>query len=121
MDGGRRDEKPTVSFGSVEVREYGRLLVEHPRCTDGLALGLDWKHSRQSQIMHIDLYEQIRRSQGRSERPLQKLSTYDRKVLLMKVGGYREQTLWKVFEKNFEANSEKEETTTNDADSIGDD
>ena len=103
LDGGVRNDKPTVSFGSVEVREHGRLLVEHPFCPDGLALGLDWEHSSKSQVMHIDLYERIRRSQGRrSNEPLERLCTFDRKLLLMKVGGYKEKMLWKVFQENLE-------------------
>jgi hypothetical protein len=112
LDSGRQDGKLSVSFGSVEVREYGRLLVEHPHCPDGLALGLDWKHSRRNQVMHVDLYERIRRSQGRkTSKALEKLCTFDRKVLLMKVGGYNENMLWKVFQKHMEACSNAGESS----------
>ena len=95
----RRGDKPSVSFGSIEIREHGRvLLVDHPSCADGLALGLDWKHAKKTIVWKIDMYENIRMVQGkRSGKPVQVLSSYDRSMLLMKVGGYKEKELTDVF------------------------
>jgi hypothetical protein len=94
-----------VSFGSVEIREHGRVLVDHPECLDGLGLGLDWKHSKKITVYQIDLYERVRKSQGkRDSQPVQKVCTYDKKILLMKVGGYKEKELWEVFKQTYKGN-----------------
>ena len=93
-----RGNKLSVSFGSIEIREHGRVLVDHPVCADGLGLGLDWKHAKKTIVWKIDMYENIRMVQGkRSGKPVQVLSSYDRSMLLMKVGGYKEKELTDVF------------------------
>lgn len=93
----------TVSFGSITIREHGRVLVEHPECNDGLALGLDWKHAKRDVRIDVDLFERIRSTQGkRGGVRCKQLCTYDKKVLLMKVGGYKERTLWKAFRESYE-------------------
>jgi hypothetical protein len=94
-----------VSFGSIEIRDHGRVLVDHPRCVDGLGLGLDWKHSKNITVYQIDIYERIRKSQGKiDDHPVQKVCTYDKKILLMKVGGYKEKELWEVFKQTYNGN-----------------
>lgn len=99
------EDSRAVSFGSIEIREHGRILVDHPACADGLALGLDWKHSKKVTVYQIDLYEKIRKAQGKRGQPSNKLCTYDKKMLLMKVGGYKEKALWEVFKKTCEGNN----------------
>lgn len=94
----RDKNPPTVSFGNVNIREHGRVLVEHPGCNDGLALGLDWKHAKRDIKIDVELFERIRSTQGkRGGVKCKQLCTYDKRVLLMKVGGYKEKTLWKAF------------------------
>ena len=90
----RRCDKPSVSFGSIEIREHGRVLVDHPSCADGLALGLDWKHAKKTIVTNVDAYEMKRTLQGkRSNKRARVLSSYDKSMLLMKVGGYKEKEL----------------------------
>jgi hypothetical protein len=91
----RRGDKPSVSFGSIEIREHGRvLLVDYSSCADGLALGLDWKHSKKTTVMNVDAYEMKRTIQGkRLNKCAEVLSSYDKSMLLMKVGGYKEKEL----------------------------
>ena len=93
-----RVDKPSVSFGSIEIREHGRVLLDHPSCADGLALGLDWKHSKKSTVMKVNEYEMKRAIEGkRSNKRVQVLSSYDKSLLLMKVGGCKEKELTDAF------------------------
>jgi hypothetical protein len=108
---GSRGDKPSVSFGSIEIREHGRVLVDHPSCADGLALGLDWKHSKKTIVMDVDAYEMKRMIQGkRSNKRVGVLSSYDKSLLLMKVGGYKEKELTDAFRTILQQDKEKELT-----------
>jgi hypothetical protein len=95
------EEPRSVRFGCVEIREYGRLLVDHPECRDGLGLGLDWKHSRKVTKLSIECFETVQRQKGRRKGRIEQLCTYDKKVLLRDIGGYSEMVLWEVFCKKF--------------------
>ena len=108
---GSRGDKPSVSFGSIEIREHGRVLVDHPSCADGLALGLDWKHSKKTIVMNVDAYEIKRTIQGkRSNKRVGVLSSYNKSLLLMKVGGYKEKELTDAFRTILQQDKEKELT-----------
>jgi hypothetical protein len=88
------ERRPSVSFGSIHIREYGRLLIDHPECQDGLALGLDWKHSQKDKVIGVDQYEKKRRFRG--QQPCPRLCIQDRTELLIEVGGYNVDKLWEV-------------------------
>ena len=45
-----------VSFGSVEVREFNRIAGDHPECTEGPPMSLDWKFVEQLPVS-LELYE----------------------------------------------------------------
>jgi hypothetical protein len=78
-----------VTFGSVEIREYGRVLTEHPECRDGLAIGIDWKHAKKSIRASVDAFEKMKYRKGnRGKKRMVKLSTLEKKDLLVDVGGY---------------------------------
>ena len=92
------EETRSVRFGYVEIREYGRILVDHPQCQDGLGLGLDWKFSRKEKKLSLECFETAQRRKGKREKTaIEHLSTYDRKILLKDIGGYSEKELWEVF------------------------
>ena len=82
-----------VTFRHVDIREYRRVLIEHPECKDGLALGLDWKHAQRTTRISIELFEHIRRKQGKGTKPLERLTFQERKKILVLIGGYREEIL----------------------------
>jgi len=106
-----QSDKLSVSFGSIEIREHGRVLLDHPSCADGLALGIDWKHSKKIIVMKVNEYERKRTIEGkRSNKPFQVLSSYDKSLLLMKVGGYREKELTDVFRTILHRDKEKQLT-----------
>jgi hypothetical protein len=97
-------ERPCVKFCHVDIREHGRILLDHPECKDGLALGLDWKHADNIRRIPIELYERIQQNQGkRSKKPLQRLSTMQKKVLLINIGAYRKENLWNAYCKSSQA------------------
>ena len=107
--GSSRGDKLSVSFGSIEIREHGRVLVDHPSCADGLALGLDWKHSKKSTVMKVNEYERKRTIEGkRSNKRVGVLSSYDKSLLLRKVGGYKEKELKDAFRTVLYQDTEKE-------------
>jgi len=86
------DTKTCVQFKFVEIREHRRILTDHPKCKDGVALGLDWKHSLRTTRISLDSYEKMRKSQGRrSIKSMKRLSFLEKQNLLVKVGGYQEE------------------------------
>jgi hypothetical protein len=86
------DRMKCVQFSYVEIREHGRILVDHPECKDGIALGLDWKHSPRTTRISLALFETIRNSQGRRTiKYMQRLSLLEKKNLLVDIGGYHEE------------------------------
>jgi hypothetical protein len=92
------EEPQSVRFGHVEIREYGRILVDHPLCKDGLGLGLDWKYSSKVKKLSLECHETKQKQNGKRENTaIEQLSTYDRKMLLKDIGGYSEKELWEVF------------------------
>jgi hypothetical protein len=83
------DRKTFVRFNFVEIREHGRILTDHPKCKDGIALGLDWKYTTKITRVSLDLFEKLRDSQGRKTiKSMHRLSIREKQNRLVKVGGY---------------------------------
>jgi hypothetical protein len=85
-----------VTFRHVDIREFKRVLIDHPECKDGLALGLDWMHGERTTRISIELFEQIRRKQGKGSKPAVRLSFQERRKILILIGGYREEILREI-------------------------
>jgi len=81
-------QRKSVSFSILEIREHALIIGDHPYCTTGLPLSLDWGHSRQTHVLNIDEYEG-RRAHRRSGINL-KTTYLERKNLLKRVAGLRE-------------------------------
>ena len=45
-----------VRFSTIHVQEYALTVGDHPICRDGLAISLDWSHSKE-QVFDIDDFE----------------------------------------------------------------
>lgn len=60
--------KKRVRFESIEVREYPMVIGDHPSCSYGVPVQLDWVHEK-TYIRELELYEFCRsgRRQGRKE------------------------------------------------------
>lgn len=82
--------KKLVSFGKVEIREYCRVLGDHPIPADGFPLSLGWAYNPTlvvREIMDDDDYRSTCPSKPR------RLRVGERKKLLKSIGGYTEQQL----------------------------
>lgn len=78
--------KKSVSFGVVSVREYNRIVGEHPETKVGppIALGHEFV---ENPTIHIDEFENSKPESKRSLR----MSSITRKNLLLNVWGYSEE------------------------------
>lgn len=70
----------TVSFQSVEIREYETTLVDNPACRNGPPIGLSWNYHQADAIEFFD-YESSRIFTRRSPRQLIIPKTYRQNVL----------------------------------------
>ena len=52
-----RKHRSSVSFGSVEIREFNRIVGDHPDCKLGPPLGIDWQYIQRQQVP-VDDFEQ---------------------------------------------------------------
>jgi hypothetical protein len=79
--------KPTarsVTFGHVHVRIHQRCISDHPACTNGPAIGIDWPSRTLRKPIDMDEWEMER---GRWRRPSDLvLSRHDREDLLREWG-----------------------------------
>ena len=79
--------KKSVSFASVHVREYNRILGDHPDVRVGPPISIGWEYTERS-AQHIDDYEANRHPSGRL-----RLSSITRKNLLHNVFGIPEEEI----------------------------
>ena len=70
----------TVSFSSLEIREFNMTLGDHPSAISGPPVALDWDQGAGARVVDLDEYERAR-SPRRKRRQL-KLSYKDRKGIL---------------------------------------
>jgi len=80
-DGSVATSTVSVTFGSVQIREYTRIPGDHPAVTDGVPLtfGRDYK---QNDDISIDDYEQKRQRQRRTKDNLRLNSTMRKFILI---------------------------------------
>jgi hypothetical protein len=55
-----------VSFSTIELRLYERVLSDNPACSTGPSIGIGWSYHDASVTLGIDEYEISREGQGRS-------------------------------------------------------
>jgi hypothetical protein len=80
-----------VSFNTITVREYGMILGEHPWCSFGPPVQMDWPYN-ELPTLDIDVYEALARRSGRRTPQDFVLPYYKRKHLLLRAG-YSKQEL----------------------------
>ena len=73
--------RKTVTFGQIEIHEHYLTLGDHPDCSCGFPIQLDWERVTSS-VQHVDDYELTRK-------PRQKLNclvvdSYDRRAIVSK-------------------------------------
>lgn len=88
-----------VRFSFAHVQEYAITVGDHPICRDGLALSLDWNHSKE-QVYDIDDFEFNRRrknhKRGIRRRRVSKLDYFQRREILNRVGSYSNSDLSRI-------------------------
>lgn len=78
---------PRVSFGAIHVREFERVIGDHPECKIGVPISLGWGY-HQTEPVSIEQYEndQVSKFKGR-------MSSITRKNILHNVYGYSEEEI----------------------------
>jgi len=75
----RPGHKKSVSFASLDIREYNIVIGDHPCCTMGCPLSLGWEYSESSSLS-LDQYEATR-SPRRNRRDLRTTCEQRRQIL----------------------------------------
>lgn len=81
-----------VSFHSVDVREYDRIIGDNPSCRSGPPLSLDWSYSKESQ-KDLDEYEIERSSSRVDQKSKLFVNKYKRRNMLAFHWGHTEEEM----------------------------
>lgn len=73
----------TVSFSTIQIREYELILGDHPYCSNGVPTCLGWDHIELDAI-DIDRYEHVRGPRRKSAAKQFRISAIARKDLLVR-------------------------------------
>lgn len=96
----------TVSFKSLEIRNYNLTLGDHPSASTGPPVMLDWNHERE-EVVDLEVYERAR--QPRRRRRQLKLSLKERQEILT-AKGFSISDISKAWEKALEIRKQRYET-----------
>jgi len=96
--------RKAVGFSNVEVREYAITVGDHPCCSQGCALTLDWDYNPTATITALDTYE-ASRAPRRRHRDNLRTSWEERRRILSQEGGCSEGELRKAQRKLHRARS----------------
>ncbi|KAL3788761.1 hypothetical protein ACHAW5_002403 [Stephanodiscus triporus] len=67
----RTPEAKLVKFTMVELREYARVLSDHPSTSSGAPIGIGWKYDpKDTTSLDLNLYERSREGLRRTKRQL---------------------------------------------------
>lgn len=85
-----RKSHRSVSFDSIFVREYDRVLGDNPACAKGPPISIGWQYESKDSLP-LEVYEQTKPS-GRTKRQLH-LSASRRKTMLLRDWNFHEKEL----------------------------
>mmetsp|Transcript_52327 Transcript_52327/g.61091 ORF Transcript_52327/g.61091 Transcript_52327/m.61091 type:complete len:192 (+) Transcript_52327:106-681(+) len=88
-------DQVTVSFSTVQVRHYDVTLGDHPDCTDGPPISLDWTYD-ESIPVELNSYESDRLIRGRIRIAPTRISCAVRKNLMSWCGGFTKREILKA-------------------------
>lgn len=91
-------KKRTVSFGPIHVRQYERIVGDHPDTRVGVPLAIGWAYN-EDECMSIERYEVARARRGRANF---RLTSITRKNILLNVYGLPKEDIMRA-----EAETEK--------------
>jgi hypothetical protein len=84
---GRRSPRSSVSFGQVQVRQYVRVLGDHPACCDCLPLGLSWERSGDDTVFDVEEYHKVKASPEDCTRGQEQERKYEKRIILSQSAG----------------------------------
>lgn len=100
-----------VSFGTVEIRRYQRILGDNPSCSSGPALSLDWDYEDDlTSSKSVDDYEYYRGR--RLDDTEMVLTRYEREELLLDLG-YSRKEIAEAVRKNVNIKNRRRQTVNN--------
>lgn len=98
----------TVRFGSVQVREYDRIVGDHPDTKYGPPIGIGWDYEIQSELS-LDDYENTRKA---TRQGVRRLTSMTRRNILRNVDGVTEDDIQHAENEVQRIKQQREETKT---------
>ncbi|KAL3917326.1 MAG: hypothetical protein SGILL_004763 [Bacillariaceae sp.] len=100
---------PLVSFGDVQVREYERIVGDHPDVKVGVPLSISWAFV-QKEPMSLEQYEDLPKRRGNL-----RMTSITRKNILHNVFGIPEEEIRQAEVENRKINKKREQTSKQQA------
>jgi hypothetical protein len=82
--------RSSISFGPIEVREFARIVGDHPDVSSGPPMALGWEYIQDDPIT-VDEYE--KKNKGRSRGPIERTTKFERILILHHEFGFPMQEL----------------------------
>lgn len=107
----RSNRTRTISFSTVEIRQYERILGDNPSCSSGAPVAIGWKFFQERTLcLPVEEYE-YRNERVRDECDMI-LDRQEREALLIELG-YSEKDLAQVVRQNVKMKKNRRQTVNN--------
>ena len=106
------DRKPSrISFSTIEIRFYDRILGDNPSCSNGPSLSIGWNYDVDNVIrLPLDKFEYMR--SDRLDGPELVISRIEREEMLEELG-YKERDIAEAVRSNIRAKNQRRQTINN--------
>jgi hypothetical protein len=101
--------KRNVTFSSVFIRDYERILGNNPSCTSGPSLALGWRYQSERKFS-LDTFERCKGKLRRGSQLI--LSRESREMILLELG-YSKKDLASAVRNNIKSKNQRRQTVTN--------
>jgi hypothetical protein len=99
----------SVAFGNVEVRSFKRTIADHPECTRGPAIGIDWEYCEEEPVT-VDDWEY---QQRRIRRPNELLMSRECREEVLSYWGFQERDFATTIREINRIKANRRQTVTN--------
>lgn len=100
-----------VSFSTVEIRQYNRILGDNPSCSSGPSLSIDWTYD-ESKTVVVDVNEFEYSREGRFDDSEMVLGRFEREDLLRTLG-YGQKEIAEAIRNNIKIKKQRRQTVNN--------
>lgn len=100
----------SVSFSTVCIREYERILGDNPSCSCGPSIGIGWNYDDEDEILTVNEWESWRETEREPERLV--LSREEREELLLSLG-YNQKVIAQAVREIVKVKNKRRQTITN--------